>query len=45
VNALNVAIRDFPGNIIASLFGFEKKERFEAVEGAQKAPKVDLEVK
>lgn len=44
VNALNVAIRGFPGNIVAAIFGFEKKERFEATEGAEVAPKVDLKV-
>ena len=38
----NVAIRKFPKNIIASMFGFEKKPYFEAAEGAQEAPKVEF---
>lgn len=36
----NVAIRRFPKNILAGLFGFEKKNYFEAAEGAEKAPEV-----
>jgi len=36
----NTAVRRFPGNIIASMFGFDKKPYFEASEGADKAPDV-----
>lgn len=36
----NVMIRRFPKNIIAGMFGFEKKVYFEAEEGAAKAPEV-----
>lgn len=36
----NVSIRRFPRNILAGLFGFEKKSYFEAEEGAEKAPEV-----
>ena len=36
----NTNIRRFPKNIIASMFGFEKKPYFEAQEGANKAPEV-----
>ena len=36
----NTAVRRFPGNIIAGLFGFDKKPYFEASEGADKAPDV-----
>lgn len=36
----NAFIRSFPKNIWANLFGFEKKEYFEAAEGAEKAPEV-----
>ncbi len=36
----NVTIRRFPKNILAGLFGFEKKNYFEAAEGAEKAPEV-----
>ena len=37
VKELNIKIRRFPTNIIARLFGFEKKEMFEAEEGAENA--------
>ena len=36
----NTSIRRFPKNIIASMFGFEKRPYFEAQEGAEKAPEV-----
>lgn len=36
----NTAIRKFPKNILAGMFGFEKKTYFEAEEGAEKAPEV-----
>lgn len=38
----NSAIRQFPGNIIAGIFGFERKPYFEAESGAEKAPKVEF---
>ena len=38
--AYNTAVRRFPANIIAGMFGFEKKPYFEASEGADKAPDV-----
>ena len=38
----NTRVRRFPGNIIANIFGFEKKPYFEAEEGANKAPKVEF---
>lgn len=41
----NTFIRQFPKNIWASMFGFEKKVYFEAEEGAEKAPKVSFEKK
>ena len=34
----NVSIRSFPKNILAKMFGFEKKVYFEAQSGAEKAP-------
>lgn len=40
--AFNVLIRRFPNNIIASMFGFEKKAYFEAEAGAEKAPTVEF---
>ncbi len=36
----NTAIRRFPQNIIAGLFGFEKRPYFEAQEGNETAPEV-----
>ena len=38
----NTIVRRFPGNIIASMFGFEKKPYFEADEDAKHAPKVEF---
>lgn len=38
----NTGIRKFPDNIVASLFGFEKKAYFEAQAGAETAPKVEF---
>lgn len=40
--AYNTMIRQFPDNIIASMFGFEKKAYFEAQAGAETAPKVEF---
>ena len=36
----NTAIRRFPRNIVAGMFGFEKHPYFEAEEGSEKAPEV-----
>ena len=36
----NTSIRRFPANILAGMFGFEKRPYFEAQEGAEKAPEV-----
>lgn len=38
----NTTIRQFPKNIVAGMFGFEKKPYFEASEGAKEAPKVEF---
>ena len=38
----NTAIRRFPGNILAGMFGFEKRSYFEADEGSEKAPAVSF---
>lgn len=38
----NAKVRKFPSNIIASMFGFERKPYFEAEAGAEKAPKVEF---
>ena len=38
----NAKIRSFPNNIVAGMFGFEKKGYFQAEAGAQAAPKVEF---
>jgi len=40
----NTYIKMFPRNIIAGWFGFEAREFFEAEEGAETVPEVDLEL-
>jgi LemA protein len=40
VQAYNTAIKRFPANIIAGMFGFREKQYFKAVTEAQTAPKV-----
>ena len=42
VQAFNVKIRRFPTNILASMFGFERRTMFEAEAGAEKAPEVQF---
>ncbi|MBQ2779089.1 MAG: LemA family protein [Bacteroidaceae bacterium] len=38
----NTAIRTFPRNLLAGMFGFEKRPYFEAEEGASRAPEVQF---
>lgn len=38
----NTMIRTFPKNILASMFGFERKAYFEAQKGTEQAPKVEF---
>lgn len=42
VQTYNVSVRRFPANIVAGMFGFDKKNPFEAEAGAEKAPKVEF---
>lgn len=42
VQSYNVAVRRFPANILASLFGFDRKASFSADEGAETAPTVEF---
>ena len=42
VKEYNVAVRRFPSNIVASMFGFEAKTMFEAQAGAEVAPVVEF---
>ncbi len=41
--SFNGAVRRFPRSIIASMFGFDKRELFTATPGADTAPVVDLD--
>ena len=36
----NVAVRRFPANLVAGMFGFEQKPYFESSEGSEAAPQV-----
>ncbi len=38
----NVAIKKFPGSLIAGIFGFEKADYFENAEGTEEVPKVEF---
>ena len=42
VKTYNTAIRQFPANLIAGMFGFEKADYFEATDAAQSAPVVSF---
>lgn len=42
VKEYNVSVRRFPGNIVAGVFGFEKKAAFQADASAQSSPKVEF---
>lgn len=45
VKPYNKHIRTFPNNLLAGVFGFEKKAYFEAEEGSEKAPDVEFDFK
>ena len=40
VQQYNIAVRRFPANLVARLFGFDQKPNFSASEGAETAPQV-----
>ena len=42
VKTFNASIRRFPTNLIAGMFGFDKRSMFEAQEGAEVAPVVEF---
>ena len=42
VQSFNTSIRRFPRNIVAGMFGFDKKGYFKANDGAENAPVVDF---
>lgn len=43
VSAYNRSIRSFPGNLFSGMFGFDRREPFQASEGAQNAPTVNFD--
>lgn len=45
VKTYNVAVRQFPMNLMAGLFGFKEKDYFKASEAAQNAPDLDAAFK
>ena len=42
VREYNVTIKRFPKNLLAGLFGYDPRAFFDSVEGAEQAPKVEL---
>ena len=42
VNSYNASIKKFPTNILANIFGFDKKEYFETSEGKDEVPEVSF---
>lgn len=42
VQSYNQTIRRMPNALVAGMFGFEKMPKFEAAEGAEKAPDLDI---
>lgn len=45
VGEYNLAVRSFPMNLMAGMFGFEKRAFFEASASAQEAPNVEFDFK
>lgn len=45
IQGYNTYIRKFPNNLVAGMFGFEQMTRFQADEGAEKAPEVKFDFK
>jgi LemA protein len=43
VREYNAAVRTFPRNVFAGIFGFESREYFEASPAAQEVPRVDFD--
>jgi LemA protein len=43
VGAYNIAVKRFPTNMFAGVFGFDSRTFFESAEGAENAPKVNIE--
>ncbi len=45
VQAYNLLVRTFPGNIFAGIFGFKEKASFQADPGANKVPDINFDIK
>lgn len=45
VEAYNLMVRTFPGNLFAGMFGFKEKSQFQADPGANKVPDINFEIK
>ncbi|MCU0680311.1 MAG: LemA family protein [Planctomycetes bacterium] len=45
IKSYNLVIKRFPGNLVASMFGYSVRNYFQAEAGSENAPKVDLQVK
>ena len=45
VTPYNNHIRQFPGNLLAGIFNFDKKERFKSENGSEKAPDINNFIK
>ena len=43
VRGYNTSVRSFPANIVAGLFGFDRRTPFEAQPGAERAPEVSFD--
>ncbi len=41
-NSYNIYIRSFPRNLLAGMYGFDEKPRFEADKGTERAPEVQF---
>jgi LemA protein len=42
VKSFNIRVKQFPGNMLAGMFGFTEKGYFESAEGTENAPEVDF---
>jgi LemA protein len=45
VNAYNLAVKSFPRNIFAGMFGYHEKPYYKSDEGSQKAPDIKFDIK
>ncbi len=45
VNAYNLKVKTFPGNLFAGMFGFHEKAYYQADPGSEKAPDIQFNIK